>query len=125
MEPIIGRATQADIADAARGNTGIGNAGTAVGGRQDVVIGASVTTQAEADALARALLRQRAYEFITGRGEIIGLPDLRPGDTMTISGLGDRFSGTYYVQRVEHEIGSGGYGTRFEVRKSYDEGARA
>lgn len=125
MEPVVATATQADIADAGGGNTGAGNAATAVGGREDVVIGASVTSQAEADALARALLRERAYEFITGRGEIIGLPDLRPGDTMTLSGLGDRFSGTYYVKQVEHEIGASGYGTRFEVRKSYDEGARA
>jgi uncharacterized protein len=122
MEPIVATATQADIADASGGNTGAGNAEAAVGGREDVVIGAAVTTQAEADALARALLRKRAYEFITGKGEIIGLPDLRPGDTMTISGLGDRFSGTYYVKKVEHEIGSGGYATRFEVRKSYDQG---
>lgn len=125
MEPIVGIATQADIADASGGNTGAGNAEAAVGGREDVVIGAAVTTQAEAEVLARALLRQRAYEFITGKGEIIGLPELRPGDTMTISGLGDRFSGTYYVKKVEHEIGSGGYGTRFEVRKSHDEGASA
>ncbi len=125
MEPIVATATQADIADAAGGNTGAGNAETAVGGREDVVIGAAVTTQAEADALARALLRERAYEFITGKGEIIGLPDLRPGDTMTISGLGDRFSGTYYVRKVEHDIGANGYSTRFEVRKSYDEGASA
>jgi phage protein D len=124
MEPIVAVATQADIVDAQGGNTGAGNATTAVGGREDVVIGATVTTQAEALVLARALLRNRAYEFITGRGEIIGLPDLRPGDTMTLSGLGDRFSGSYYVKRVEHEIGANGYGTRFEVRKSYDEGAR-
>ncbi len=123
MEPIVATATSADITDAGRGNTGAGNANNAVGGREDVVIGAAVTTQAEADALAQSLLRERAYEFITGSGEIIGLPDLRPGDTMTISGLGDRFSGTYYVKRVEHEIGSSGYATRFDVRKSYDEGA--
>ncbi len=125
MEAIVATATQDDIADAGGGNTGAGNAQTAVGGRQDVVIGAAVTTQAEADALARSLLRERAYEFITGKGEIIGLPDLRPGDTMTIAGLGDRFSGTYYVKKVEHEIGANGYRSRFEVRKSYDEGTSA
>ncbi|MEW8030342.1 MAG: hypothetical protein AB2806_21720 [Candidatus Thiodiazotropha sp.] len=124
MEPIVATATQNDIVDAVSGNTGAGNAETAVGGREDVVIGAAVTTHAEAKTLARSLLRERAYEFITGKGEVIGLPDLRPGDTMTISGLGDRFSGTYYVKKVEHEIGSSGYGTRFEVRRSYDEGAR-
>lgn len=125
MEPIEATATADDIADAGSGNTGPGNASTAVGGRQDVIIGADVRTQAEAEALARSLLRQRAYEFITGKGEVIGLPDLRPADTITLSGLGDRFSGTYYAKRVEHEIGANGYATRFEVRKSYDEGESA
>jgi phage protein D len=121
MEPITATATAQDIVGAS-GNTGPGNAAGAVGGREDVVIGAAVRTQAEAEELARSLLRQRAYEFITGKGEIIGLPDLRPGDTMAIGGLGDRFSGSYYVKKVEHQIGSAGYTTRFEVRKSYDEG---
>ena len=125
MEPIVAIATPSDIADASGGNTGAGNAQTAVEGREDVVIGATVTTQQEADELARSLLRERSYEFITGKGEIIGLPDLRPGDTMTINNLGDRFSGTYYVKKVEHEIGLKGYTTRFDVRKSYDEGATA
>lgn len=124
MEEIVATATQADIADAS-GNTGAGNAGTAVNGREDVVIGATVTTQAAAEELAQSLLRERSYEFITGSGEIIGLPDLRPGDTITIDRLGDRFSGTYYVKKVEHEIGSKGFSTRFDVRKSYDEGASA
>ncbi len=124
MEPITATATAEDIADGS-GNTGAGNARAAAGGRQDVVIGAAVRTQAEADALAISLLRQRAYEFITGKGEIIGLPDLRPGDTITIAGLGDRFSGTYYTKKVEHEISASGYTTRFEVRKSYDEGESA
>ena len=40
-----------------------------------------------------ALLRERAYEFITGTGQAIGLPDLRPGDNVEIEGLGERFSG--------------------------------
>lgn len=122
MEEVVGTATPADIEGAA-GNTGPGNAADAVGGREDVVIGAAVQTREEADALARALLRERAYEFITGKGEIIGLPDLRPGDNITITELGDRFSGTYYVKKVEHVLGSSGYSTTFEVRKSYDGGS--
>ncbi|HYD37113.1 MAG TPA: hypothetical protein VEA60_05840 [Allosphingosinicella sp.] len=124
MEAIVATATPDDLEDAS-GNTGPGNAETAVGGRQDVVIGASVQTLEEAQELAKSLLRKRAYEFITGKGEIIGLPDLRPGDNMTIADLGDRFSGTYYVTKVEHSIGSDGYSTSFEVRKSYDGGSRS
>ena len=122
MEAVSYTASASDI-EGASGKTGPGNAKEAVGGREDVVIGAAVRTQEEAEALAKSLLRRRAYEFITGKGSIIGLPDLRPGDNVTISELGDRFSGTYYVTRVEHSLGSDGYSTSFDVRKSYDGGA--
>ncbi|UZK70312.1 hypothetical protein OKW76_04505 [Sphingomonas sp. S1-29] len=122
MEVVSYTASAGDL-EGASGGTGPGNAQEAVGGREDVVIGAAVRTQEEAEMLAKSLLRRRAYEFITGKGSIIGLPDLRPGDNMTISELGDRFSGTYYVTKVEHLLDSGGYSTSFEVRKSYDGGA--
>lgn len=119
MEAVVGTATAADL-EGASGKTGPGNADDAVAGREDVVIGAAVRTEEEAKALAKSLLQQRAYEFITGKGSIIGLPDLRPGDTMTIAELGDRFSGSYYVTKVEHKLTAEGYSTDFEVRKSYE-----
>jgi uncharacterized protein len=119
MEEVIGVATAADLPGGANGS-GPGNAGNAVGGRQDVIIGAAVETQEEAAELARALLRERANEFITGSGEVIGLPDMRPGDTVTLADLGDRFSGSYEVKKVEHTIGSSGYSTRFDVRKMHE-----
>jgi uncharacterized protein len=74
--------------------------------------------------LARALLAERAYEFVTGSGRAIGLPDLRPGDNLELSRLGDRFSGSYYVKKVEHTLGSSGFVTQFDVRRVYDPGAR-
>ena len=74
-------------------------------------------SEQEARELAISLLRERAYEFITGSGEVIGLPDLRPGDNLELDGLGRRFSGTYYVKKVEHTIGGSGFTSRFEVRR--------
>ena len=50
------------------------------------------------------------------------MPELRPGDNLELTDLGRRFSGTYYVKRVEHQIGAGGFTTRFEVRRVYDGG---
>jgi hypothetical protein len=67
-----------------------------------VVIGASVQTKEEADELAKSLLRKRAYEFITGKGSIIGLPDLRPGDNMTI--CANRMTGTVRNERARHRL---------------------
>ena len=58
----------------------------------------------EAQALANALLAERAEAFITGTGQAIGLPDLRPGDNVEMRGLGVRFNGPYYVTKVEHVI---------------------
>ena len=92
--------------------------------KQDTIVDAPVTSQQEARDLATSLLRERAYEFITGSGQVIGLPDLRPGDNVELKGLGKRFSGTYYVKKVEHSIGTSGYHTQFEVRKPFDGGTK-
>ena len=64
-------------------------------------------------------------EFITGSGKVIGLPDLRPSDNLSLSGLGKRFNGLYYVKKVEHTMGGSGYTTQFDVRKTYDGGLEA
>lgn len=118
MEEVVGVATADDVPGGATGS-GPANARAAVGGRQDVIIAAAVETAEEAEELARSLLRQRAYEFITGTGDIIGFPDMRPGDLVNLANLGDRFSGTYYVKKVEHQINSSGFMTKFEARKSH------
>ena len=100
---------------------GSGNSGPdSAGGKEDVVVDAPVTSQQEAKDLAISLLRERAYEFITGSGQVIGLPDMRPGDNLKLSFLGKRFSGDYYVKKVEHTLGSNGYLTNFDVRRVYD-----
>lgn len=102
---------------------GGGQSGPGVAGeRQDQVVDAPVETQEEADLLAQSLLRERAYEYLTGEGTVIGLPDLRPGDNMELLGLGTRYSGTYYVKTTSHSIGGSGYTTTFGVRRVYDGG---
>jgi phage protein D len=122
-QAIVATATPDDLP----GNEGNGTSGpAAVGqcmpGKQDVVVDAPVSSEEEALELARSRLRERAYDFITGVGEIIGLPDLRPADNVELSGLGERFNGTYYVKKVTHNIGNNGYRTRFEVRRIFDGG---
>jgi len=92
--------------------------------KQDTIVDAPVTSAQEARDLAISMLRERAYEYITGSGQVIGLPDLRPGDNVELAGLGKRFSGVYYVKKVEHSIGSSGYRTQFEVRKPFDGGTK-
>lgn len=121
-QPIVATATSADLPGSAEGTSGPDEAERTLGRRADVVVDAPVTSEQEARELACSLLRERAYEFITGSGEIIGLPDLRPGDNLKLGGLGQRFSGSYYVKKVEHILNASGYLTRFEVRKVFDGG---
>jgi phage protein D len=89
-------------------------------GKQDVVVDAPVASEEEAQELAISFLTSRAYEFVKGTGQVIGLPDLRPGDNVELTGLGCRFSGIYYVKKTEHVLNANGYLTGFEVRRIFD-----
>lgn len=89
-------------------------------GKQEIVVDAPVSTEEEAKNLAVTLLTERAYEYIKASGQIIGLANLRPGDNLKLNGLGKRFNGDYYVKRVQHTIGSSGYKTQFDVRRTFE-----
>ena len=127
-QPISATATFENLPPAtggsAGGDSGPQTADSAVQGRQEVVVDAPVASDEEARALATSLLRERAYEFITATGRVAGLPELRPADNLEIFGLGQRFSGSYYVKRVDHSLGSSGFFTDFTVRRIYDGGTR-
>jgi uncharacterized protein len=103
--------------NSAGGESGPEVAESTLGGRQEVLVDAPVTSDQEARELAISLLRERSYEFITATGRVAGLPELRPGDNLEIFGLGQRFSGTYYVKRVEHTLGTSGFFTQFAGRR--------
>jgi phage protein D len=115
----------ADLPTSGGGENGPSAIQTRFQDREDVVVDQPVTSQQEAQALATALLRERAYNYITASGQVIGLPDLRPGDNIEVLGLGTRFSGKYYVTKVEHTLGGSGYLTSFEVRNYSDGGTRS
>jgi len=125
-QPIVGHASKDDLPGTpGDGTSGPDIAENRLGGKQEVVVDAPVDSQEEADARARELLFNRAYDYITGTGQCIGLPDLRPGDNVELTGLGKRFSGTYYVKKAEHTLGAAGFHTQFDVRKIYDGGVIA
>lgn len=124
-QPIIETATEADLPFVGdRG--GLSGPGAAArvgsGGKREVVVDAQISTAEEARRLAVSMLTARAYEFITGTGRMIGLPDLRPGHLLRLRDLGRRFDGDYRVTSVEHTLGASGYFTTFDVHKLYDGG---
>jgi phage protein D len=123
--PISATATKADLAGKkSSGTSGPEIAEKKLDKKEEIVVDWPVQTMEEAKALAISLLRERAYEFLKATGQAIGLPDMRPGDNVTVNGVGQRFSGQYYVTRVEHTIGNNGYTTGFTVRRSWDGGTK-
>jgi len=127
-EPIEASASVADLpGGASEGANGPAVVSRSIGsgrGREEAVVDSPVTSEEEAKALAISLLREKAYEFITGSGRVIGLPDLQPGTNVLLKGLGRRFSGRYYVKKVDHSLGANGYVTQFDVRKFADGGTQ-
>lgn len=88
----------------------------AVKGRGEVVT-ATVASRAEAEQVARDRLREIAQGTVTASGSVVGLPDLRAGAVVEISGVGTRFSGRYEVMSSTHTLGSSGYTTTFTCRR--------
>jgi phage protein D len=88
-------------------------------GTKSVEVRSPLSSQGEADQLALGLLNEMALQHITGEGVCIGSVDLRPGKLIKIEGLGDRFSGSYYVTSTEHSyLPKRGYRTAFTVRRN-------
>ena len=123
-EVISYTATTSDL-PAGTGNSGPSFVEDIFGNKEDIKVDYPVVSEEEAKDLAVALLRRRAYEFISSTGRVIGFPELRAGDNVEIDGVGERFGGLYYLQKVEHNIGDNGFATLFEGRRVYDGGGKA
>jgi Rhs element Vgr protein len=59
------------------------------------------------------MLRSRLSK-IRGRARFIGFAGIKPGDTIKISGVGERFNGKSYVTAVRQEIGNGVWETQVQ-----------
>ncbi|MDD3246395.1 MAG: hypothetical protein PHF18_06020 [Methanosarcina sp.] len=77
----------------------------------------NVSSAEEATARAVAELKRRNKNLITGDLVSIGNPSIRPGMTVKIEKVGDRFSGTYYVEKTKHSINQKGYITTLKLRR--------
>jgi len=94
-------------------------ASKAFGAASEKIDFSSLTTQAEADAVARAQLNEMALGLIVGEGLCYGRTDLRAGKVIKVDGLDERFSGLYYVTGTVHSFTlRNGYQTRFNFRRN-------
>ena len=78
----------------------------------------NLNSQEEAVTRAKAELNILGDALITGNGSIIGNIDLQIGQIIRINKVGILFSGNYFVTKVTNEISSGGYITKFSVRRN-------
>ena len=86
------------------------------GSAEDVVVDQPVYTVDEAKAVAQAVFSEAEAEFITADGTCRqGDPRLIAGRVVTIEGVGQRFSGDYYVTESRHVFVSGSYRVSFSV----------
>jgi phage protein D len=117
---IVGQAKKGDESSTMGGQSiGAALAATKFGSAADLVGDRPISTQAEADQLAKARFNTVALAFISGEGTCWGRTDISPGNVIKIDGVGKRFSGQYYVTSVIHRYDQQqGYQTYFTVRRN-------
>ena len=97
--------------------TGLKQISKGSGGRSQRVIDVPVSSFLEAEVIAEDTLRNQQVTSVAGSGTCLGNPAIRVGGKLELSGVG-RFTGSYFITRVTHTIGEGGYLTSFEVNAS-------
>ncbi len=71
-------------------------------------------TMGQAQYLAESRMKEIQRRSGGLAGWSAGVPDLRPGRFVKLSGIGDRVNGTYYVHTVRHTLDETGFETYFE-----------
>lgn len=91
------------------------------GAKEERIVDRPIQSQEEAKRLAIQLLNDTANEFLTGSGEAMGEPKIRPLVNLQLAGIGARYDGVYYVTKADHTFGASGYTTSFEVERLREE----
>jgi len=76
------------------------------------------SSEAHAREIALAYFKQKEFELITATGACVGEPELKAKRLIRIGGVGQKFSGTYYLTRVAHRFDDSGYLCEFEARRN-------
>ena len=84
---------------------------------EDQVVSEPVFTDGQALARARDILANRFRDMVTCSATTVGVPDIRAGRNVIITGAGSRFNGNYFVTQTTHSIGESGYTTTFNARR--------
>lgn len=110
-------ATFADLKASGKGKSGAQILDEKQDAKTERVVDWPVQSQDEAKQRAIQLLAETANQFLTGNGEAMGEPAIRPQTVVKLGGLGTRYDGDYYVTKCDHVYGAQGYMTTFEVER--------
>lgn len=107
------------------GKTSADKAAGALGNKATFEVDHPIFSKEEAEAIAKAKLREAMMSFMTGEGECRGSPELKAGIVVTVTvnpdKADDRFNGKYLITGVTHRYSNptrgdaGGYVTAFRV----------
>lgn len=79
---------------------------------------AVATSEAHAKEIALAFFQRKEFELITATGSCVGEPEFKAKRLVRIGGVGEKFSGTYYLTRVTHRFDDAGYLCEFEAKRN-------
>ncbi|MFN8494553.1 MAG: VgrG-related protein [Caldilineaceae bacterium] len=80
-----------------------------------IIVDAPVASTEEANALAQGLANDLDRDFIQAEGTCFGNPQIKAGAYINLTGLGERFSGDYFVTAASHLYDASGYTVTFTV----------
>jgi hypothetical protein len=110
--PHTGAAAPADSPETP-GISGEKSSGTSIAGDGGTYICTNVSDPDATKRITAEFEKMQAQFGIEAHVDSLGIPDLFPGDVVTLNGLGKRINGTYGVFEVTHSIGASGFSTRF------------
>ena len=118
-EEITGSAEVGEVPVKAGGGTSWSDEARILPGMWESVIDSQGVTDAE-DARNRALgeLQNASMEWQRAEVRCEGDHRIRPGMRVTLKYVGERFSGEYVAERVEHEFGIDGFITEVHLRRN-------
>lgn len=71
-------------------------------------------TEPELQAWVNGQMRRSLLAKICGRAKCTGYSGVKPGDIVTVTGVGARFNGNVFVTAVRHEVGDGMWDTHIQ-----------
>jgi phage protein D len=115
-EAIVGQSSSVEAIGSGSGKTGPSHA-TALTSNKTEIVYAQADSQEEAKSLAQALLSRSARDLVRGSGSCMGVPELKAGQMIKITGIGaTTFDQQLLLVKVMHRLDSDeGYISSFEA----------